>query len=148
LNRVANWATNPEMETSRKPFIRKFYGEKSKYQVGSDYRSNRENIYYIEKRMDYLKENIRNSAEDKAAYVEFKRDNLDGIKLINQIKVSDKLIGKLRDNRTIFYDREEQIKVDRMDERIRLEQAKFNKKYNQVFLNKGIASKFDFLGID
>jgi hypothetical protein len=134
--RVATWLTDPEMPTSQKPFVRKVYGEVSEYVISDRYADNKANIFYLSERVEYLGERARNGASERAEFNEFRKDNIEGLRLERPLKSSEGALRKL------YIDRRElranpvknKIKLDRIETFIEREKREFNKQYNEVFL--------------
>lgn len=143
-NRVAAWATDPDFPTTRTPFLRKFYGEKSPYTVNQQYRANKEHIYYLEKRYKYLIER-KSTLEGGKEYRDFKKNNKEGIGLIGPLKMYERQLKKLYEARSEYKIKGNDVKAKEADDRIREAQSRYNAKYNDVFLDHGIAKEFDFL---
>ena len=136
VSRVATWVADPELETSRKPFVRKVFGEVSPFVISERYNENKENIFYLEERIEYLAANARKSPEDRAVLADFRESNIDGLRLTSSLKSVE---GKLR---RMYTDRRElradpvrnKARLERIESLIEREKAEFNKRYNKVFL--------------
>ena len=136
VGRVATWISDPEMPTSQKPFVRKVFGDVSEYVVSDRYADNKASVFYLSEREEFLGEKSRNSAQAKAEFDEFKKDNIEGLRLENYLKSVE---GNLRE---LYTDRRElranpvrnKSKLDRIESLIEREKREFNKQYNEVFM--------------
>ena len=148
MNRTYTMLLGPEeMETWRKPFVRKFYGEKVKYSVGDSYRNNKTHIAYLEERSDYLREKARSSPDDEANYIKWRKDNADGLRLVPRLKSQEKLLRRLyKQRKPLMADPEKnKDRIKQIEEYIMETQTRFNKDYNDVLLDKGLAEEFNLI---
>lgn len=140
-NRMTEWMMSDDMEASRTPFLRKVYGEKSPYTDRDRYEQHKDHIYYLEERSEYLREKARNGNElEKKEYLQFKKDNQEGLSLVPKLKQAEgKISGKYKQRKHLEKDSEKnKDKIEKSEVDVRKEYIKFNTLYNEIFLDRGI----------
>ncbi len=146
VNRVTEWIGSDDMETSRKPFVRKFHGEKSPYSDRERYDQHKDHIYYLMERSEFLREQAKDGNElQKQEYLQFKKENQEGLSLVPDLRrAEDRIKGKFQRRKHYAKNEEKnKDKIEKTEVDIRKEQVKFNTLYNEIFLKRGIMEKSD-----
>jgi len=142
----------PDKEFQHLPIVQRFYGGMNKYATRERYYTNRTEIFLLEKRKEHLKEEKMNKeypddvrTDYQREYLKFREENKEGLKLVERFKATDKKLKEFRIKRKKAKSKDAK---EKWTLKIREKQMLMNKKYNDLFMSKGVIGEFDFLNLN